>query len=56
MLQEREREREEEEGKEPLTATKYGESHGLGIMELVLAIRDMQGRHVTLSGMIEDRR
>ena len=46
----------EEEGKEPLTATKYGESHGLGIMELVLAIRDMQGRHVTLSRMIEDRR
>jgi hypothetical protein len=50
-----EREQVEEERK-PLTTTKYGESHGLGIMELVLAIRDMQGRHDTLSRMIEDRR
>ena len=53
MLQDRERARGGR--KEPLTATKYGESHGLGIMELVLAIRDMQGRHVTLSRMIEGR-
>jgi hypothetical protein len=36
--------------KELLTATKHRESHGLGTMELVLAIRDVQGRHVTECG------
>jgi hypothetical protein len=30
---------------EQLTATKHGKSHGLGIGELVLAVRDVQGRH-----------
>ena len=41
--------------KELLTATKHGESHGPGIGELVLTIRDVQGRHVALSRMIADR-
>ena len=50
MLQDRERAKEE-----LLTATKYGESHGLRIIELVLATWDVQGRHVTLSRMTAAR-
>ena len=51
------RQKEDKRGKRKklLTTTKYGESHGLGIIELVLAIWDVQGRHVTLSRMTAAR-